>query len=219
MNPPFNWECPYCNRFCVVTDANFFTSRTTLDKGQEGPVRIIRLDFIVCANPDCRRFTFQVVMVRPAGRSETMQEEPEQAWTLLPPPGSGRKLDGVPAAILTDFQEAVRIVALSPRCASVLARQCFQKAIMDFYKPPKLPMEKIPELLKARLHPYTWEAIANLLQANPELNQWVKKGVTTAAEVSLENAEAVIRLTELFLKETYVSKFEKARQLRPNKES
>lgn len=213
---PFKWHCPYCNCFCVVSEANFIQTQTTLDKGQEGPARIITLEFIICPNPDCRRFTFKVAMYLTKGKSEVSAENCEHQWTLLPLSGCEQYFEGVPAPILRDYQEATRILGLSPRSAALLARRCLQQIIQDFFKVVKPQLDKAFDIVcKTRLDPVISTGIAARLgKESGRVSDFIKQGLSLGIEVKAEEARDLLWLVEILLRETYVAKNEKLKQVR-----
>ncbi|TCL65307.1 hypothetical protein EDC14_101755 [Hydrogenispora ethanolica] len=213
MNP-FKWHCPYCNCFGVVTETNFYQTQTTLDKGQDGPPRIITMEFVICPNPECRRFTFKVTMYLSKGRNEGEPENREFQWTLLPLSGCEQYFEGVPALILADYQEAVRILTLSPRSAALLARKCLQNILADFFKIAKPLGKAFPIVLKSRLDPVIAAGItARFQKEGRRLEEFIKQGLSLASAVKPEEVRELIWLVEILLRETYVSKYEKLKQV------
>jgi hypothetical protein len=212
---PYNWQCPFCHRFSVVTDANRVTAQTTLDKGQRGGFRIIDQEFIICSNPDCQQFSFKVNLYRSAtGRIECSKENLEHTWNLLPYPDEKFFPDCIPKPQLADYQEAVRLKPISRRASAALALHCLDQLFLKRIRSKKKlkkgkPFQNVREPFLKRVldEATTVEGIGLLLE----------KGINLDHEIRLDQVEKLIWLIEVLFKEFYIIEYEKNRQFQPKK--
>ena len=92
----FNWTCPHCERAVTISDERTTTNRHTLFiSNSDGGYSLIT-NFIVCPNPDCRRFTLTARLreSRPTedGSSGERLGKVVHEWRLIPSPkGKNRR--------------------------------------------------------------------------------------------------------------------------------
>ena len=131
----FEWNCPFCDKASIVTDANYETKQAWFALKNAHGSRMIELRFIVCANPKCREFTLDATMFE-YRRSPVGSEVGKylKNWPLVPPSGAKSFPSYVPKAILDDYVEACLVRDLSPKASATLSRRCLQGMIRDFWE-------------------------------------------------------------------------------------
>jgi len=83
----FNWTCPHCERAVTISspERHSLSTHTLRIEHAEGK-RALRTVFIVCPNPECKKFTLTAslcqVVSAPDGRELFLNTLKE--WSLIP---------------------------------------------------------------------------------------------------------------------------------------
>jgi hypothetical protein len=158
----FHWTCPYCDRDTTITDSNYEISGFSLGKDSVDGRRSFRAHKIVCPNPKCRKFTFELAMFKyEFSKISSQWEETDfiQSWKLLPPSAAKVFPDYVPQPIRDDYLDACQIRDLSPKASATLSRRCLQGMIREFWGVKKARLIDEIEAIKDKTDALTWEAI------------------------------------------------------------
>ena len=148
------WQCPYCGARQVLSAET--RQARTLDyaiqhsahlaahnytgialTSQFGPVGLYAIS-TACMNPECNQLTLEVQLqeaTHQSGRGGYVTStltKPLQSWRLLPESMAKPQPEYIPAHIRQDYEEACRILNLSPKASATLARRCLQGMIRDF---------------------------------------------------------------------------------------
>ena len=205
----FNWTCPHCDRAVTITGNRITTDRHTLWQENSDGRRSLISTFIVCPNPDCRKFTLTAKLheSKIEQHSEVIGQQ-LQAWNLVPSSSAKSFPSYIPATILGDYQEACYIRDLSPKASATLSRRCLQGILRDFWqvKPGRL-VDEIDQI-KDRVDPLTWEAI-DALRKLGNIGAHMEKDINLIVDVDPQEAELLIGLIETLLKEWYVVREER----------
>src|SRR4051794_16321199 len=95
---------------------------------------IMRALFIVCPNPQCRKYTLNVTLSKYEFKNNTwITGDTIQDWDLIPASDAKVFPDYVPGVIRADYSEACAIKKLSPKASATLARRCLQGMIRDYW--------------------------------------------------------------------------------------
>ena len=206
----FNWICPHCERAVTISEGRITTDRHTLYIDNAEGRRSLVTSFIVCPNPNCRRFTLTARLfesARTPDGGERLGKTLEQ-WSLIPPPKGKSFPPYIPAAILEDYREACSIKVLSPKASATLARRCLQGILRDFWqvKPGRL-VDEI-EQIKTKLDPLTWDAIEAVRKIG-NIGAHMEKDINLIVEVDPDEAELLIGLVETLFREWYIAREER----------
>lgn len=114
----------------------------------------------------------------------------------------------IPEAIREDYFEACRIRELSPKASAALARRCLQGMIRDFWDIQKGRL--IDEILELKNHVEStiWGAIDAVREVG-NIGAHMEKDVNLIIDVEPGEAEKILGLIELLLKEWYVARKER----------
>ena len=172
--------------------------------------------FIVCPNPKCREFTLDLALfdstyVKQA--AEWQMGKVLKTWNLIPPSKAKPFPTYIPKQILQDYQEACLIVDASPKASATLSRRCLQGAIRDFWKIAKANLKQEIEELKSRVDADTWTAIDTIRKVG-NIGAHMEKDVNVIVDVGPDEAEKLLWLIELLLKDWYVAKHEREEKLK-----
>jgi len=206
----FNWICPHCERAVTISDGRLTEKWHTLYiDNADGRCTLVSI-FIVCPNPDCRKFTLTASLWESEyanGSRDNLVRE-LQTWSLIPPSASKHFPEYVPQAIREDYQEACLIRDLSPKASATLSRRCLQGILRDFWnaKPGRL-VDEIKQV-KERVDPVIWEAI-EAVRTLGNIGAHMEKDINVIVDVEPEEAALLIGLVETLLKEWYVAREER----------
>lgn len=206
----FRWNCPFCNHDSIVTYSNHHVNHTDLQiDNAEGRKRAY-LTFIVCPNPDCKKFTFAVALynVNESGEIGDMVK----SWRLIPPSEAKVFPDYIPKPILDDYLEACLIRDLSPKASATLSRRCLQGMIRDFWKVQKARLIDEIDAIEEKVDPLTWEAI-DAVRKIGNIGAHMEKDINLIIEVEPNEASQLINLIEILIKDWYITRYERRKSL------
>ncbi|WP_395949486.1 DUF4145 domain-containing protein [Aeromonas mytilicola subsp. aquatica] len=205
----FNWICPHCDRAVTITENRTTTNRHTLWQENADGRRSLISTFIICPNPDCRKFTLTADLRESQSAQGTeILGQTLQSWNLVPSSSARSFPSYIPRTILGDYQEACYIRDLSPKASATLSRRCLQGVVRDFWqvKPGRL-VDEIDQI-KDRVDPLTWGAI-DALRKLGNIGAHMEKDINLIVDVDPQEAELLIGLIETLFKEWYVGREER----------
>lgn len=205
----FNWTCPHCERAVTISDERLTSNTHTLSIENAIGRRTLHSLFIVCPNPECKKFTLTVALHESQfvpGRERLVKKL--QEWPLIPHSASKHFPDYVPRAIREDYGEACLIRDLSPKASATLSRRSLQGILRDFWKvKPGRLVDEIEEV-KDRIDEVTWDAIEAVRKLG-NIGAHMEKDINVIVDVDPEEAALLIGLVETLLKEWYVAREER----------
>ncbi len=206
----FNWTCPHCERAVTISDERLSSETHTLYIENAIGRRTLHTLYIVCPNPQCKKFTLTVALHESQSTPHGMERlvKKLQEWSLIPPSASKHFPDYVPQAIREDYGEACLIRDLSPKASATLSRRCLQGILRDFWKvKPGRLVDEI-EQVKDKIDPITWDAIEAVRKLG-NIGAHMEKDINVIVDVDPEEATLLIGLVETLLKEWYVAREER----------
>ncbi|MEI7836427.1 MAG: DUF4145 domain-containing protein [Planctomycetota bacterium] len=180
--------------------------------GSEGP-HMVACAYIVCPNEECKQAALQVSLTdRKWDGREFSPTKLLRTWRLLPESSAKAFPNYIPKAIMDDYNEACLIVDKSPKASATLSRRCLQGMIRDFWevKPARL-VEEI-KAIEDKTDPQTWKAI-DAVRRIGNIGAHMETDINVIVEVEADEAEALILLIEVLLKDWYVTREERAKRL------
>ena len=210
----FSWTCPFCNQPTTVTENDFSANIEDLwINNSEGELRFIH-QFIVCPNPSCKRVSLEVMLHK---RIKDHLNNPRTGdlikhWHLMPSSNAKAFPSYIPTPILDDYNEACLIRDLSPKASATLSRRCLQGILRDFWgvKPKRL-IDEI-ESIKDKVDPLTWDAIDSVRKIG-NIGAHMEKDINVIVDVEPDEAELLLNLIEMLLKDWYVLREERKDRL------
>jgi len=210
MAESFSWTCPFCNQVATITDNNVSHSFHQFDRGNKDGDLGISTDVIVCPNSTCREYVITAFLRKTkfvaSGRVWT--GDALSLWTLRPKSNARTFPDYIPAAILSDYNEACLIANDSPKASATISRRCLQGIIRNFWgiSKPRL-IDEIGEL-EGKIDASTWKAIDAVRRVG-NIGAHMEKDVNVIVDVEPEEAAALIGLIEFLLKDWYVARHDR----------
>lgn len=214
----FSWTCPFCNRPVTITSEDVCLGTVRLINENTDGYRFLDCEFIVCPNPECKKFTLRAelwdIESIIGGGYERRGKAPLRTWQLIPQSKAQSFPDYIPKAILDDYNEACLIKDLSPKASATLARRCLQGIIRDFWrvkvKSGKLSDEIVE--IEDKVDPTTWGAI-DAVRSVGNIGAHMEKDVNLIVDVEPNEAELLIGLIEILLKDWYIAREQKKSHL------
>jgi hypothetical protein len=136
-----------------------------------------------------------------------------QEWDLIPSSDAKVFPDYIPAPIRTDYSEACAIKKLSPKASATLARRCLQGMIRDFWGISKGRLIDEIEDIKDKVDPPTWQAI-DAVRSIGNIGAHMEKDINIIVDVDPNEAAQLIQLSEILMKDWYVTRQERQERLK-----
>lgn len=208
----FNWTCPYCQRHVTITNTISGNSMTLYHENADGR-HTLDTTFIVCPNPECRRFTLEASLHessrQPGG--EKLGRKVKH-WRLVPPSNARVFPEYIPKPLIDDYTEACLIKDASPKASATLSRRCLQGIIRDFWKvKPSRLVDEI-EAIKDKTDHLTWEAIDAVRKVG-NIGAHMERDINLIVEVDPNEAELLINLIETLFQDWYINREERKKRL------
>jgi hypothetical protein len=216
---PFNWTCPYCDRDTTITDTHDRGEFGVSLKNADG-TRLFVHSLIVCPNPKCQKFTLRLLMYEAkftrfqSGGGRFEQGNLIEEWSLIPPSSAKVFPDYVPKVIRDDYTEACAIRDLSPKASATLSRRCLQGMIRDFWEVKVSKGRLVDEIdaIKDKLDTETRDAI-DAVRKIGNIGAHMEKDINVIVDVEPNEAQLLIGLIELLVKDWYIAKHNRAERL------
>ena len=196
------FKCPYCNHVialntstCSVRAIDFRIIYNPAVTDNYDPYAIL-LTYYRC--PNCGEESIVV-----DGKGTKMQGL--HKW-IRPSSIAIQYPDYIPEQIRSDYEEAAAIKDLSPKASATLARRCLQGMIRDFWNihdKPNLYQEI--DAIKEKVAPSTWKAL-DATRKLGNIGAHMEKEIDRIIEIDPFEAERLIKLIELLMKEWYINR-------------
>ncbi len=218
MAEVFHWTCPFCDRDTTVTESDFERAAFRLTHKSSDGYRHFKTLLIVCPNPQCRKFTLSLEM-----REQTYSSSPTspgwkigellQAWNLIPPSTAKVFPEYVPEPIRDDYVEACLIRDLSPKASATLSRRCLQGMIRNRWGVSENKLVDEIDAIKDKTDTLTWDAI-DAVRKIGNIGAHMEKDINIIVDVDPNEAQLLIELIELLVKDWYIAKHEREKRLK-----
>lgn len=134
---------------------------------------------------------------------ETLQD-----WGLLPGSLARPQPEYIPQPIVNDYEEACRILQLSPKASATLSRRCLQGMIRDFWGVSKKRLKDEIDALEDKVTPETWQSI-DAVRSVGNIGAHMEKDVDVIIDIEPGEAELLIKLIEDLFKDWYVNRHQR----------
>ncbi len=215
MAESFNWNCPYCNHAATITSSNFSTFTNYFDDGNKDGSLAIWSSVTVCPNNECKEYAIKARLYKvknvPSGRQFIGNSL--ITWQLKPQSKAKPFPSYIPKQILDDYQEACLINDLSPKASATLSRRALQGIIRHYWGIKKSRLQDAINELKGKVDQSTWEAI-DAVRSIGNIGAHMEKDINLIIDVEPNEAELLIGLIEILLKDWYIAKHEREQHLK-----
>jgi len=225
--PGVSWDCPFCKRAVSGTARDYVQAY----RSERGHDLQLGVRFLECPHFACKQVAIlaRLEIAKPVdllgaalvGRRDGAMQPvglPEEIWIRPSMPDIKEFPEYIPAAIRQDYEEACKILTLSPTASATLSRRCLQGMIRDFHGETKDRLIDEINAIEDKVDPLTWEAIDALRQianigAHGNIGAHMEKDVNLIIDVEPNEAQALIGLNEMLFKEWYIHRKERQKNL------
>ncbi len=215
MADGFNWKCPFCNHASTITYLNCGGDTLHFEKGNKDGDLGLLSEVIVCPNSECKEYTIKAGLYKtkkkPNGDREFI-DEPLLQWQLRPQSKARPFPSYIPPQILDDYREACLVKDLSPKASATLSRRALQGIIRDFWGIKKNRLIDEINELKGKVDQPTWDAI-DAVRSIGNIGAHMEKDINLIVDVEPKEAELLIGLIEILLKDWYIARYERQQHL------
>lgn len=195
-----SFTCPYCQNMFALHLQTHKKLYVNFD-GQlcdEKDSSSVCVEYFHC--PNCDKMTVTAMGLGPYT---------EFPVTNLRPTSLARKFpDYVPESIRTDYKEAYDILTLSPKASATLSRRCIQGMIRSIWNVKHGTLYNEISNIKGKIDPTLWKAIDSLRQLG-NIGAHMENEINTIVDIDSGEAEKLIKLVELLIKEWYIIPYER----------
>lgn len=201
------FTCPYCGMVMSVNDHTRSVQLPSFESacGINSPTMAknykdstIGIEFYKC--PNCGEYTIYATGRGDAVKNVCVPIRPQSAAKQYP--------EYIPQPIREDYEEACAVLHLSPKSSAALARRCLQGMIRDYWGIVQNRLvDEIAEL-KDKVQPDLWQAIDSLRSLG-NIGAHMEKDVNLIVDIDPGEAEKLIKLIELLMKEWYINRHER----------
>ncbi|HEJ7160054.1 DUF4145 domain-containing protein [Serratia marcescens] len=208
-----SWTCPYCGQIAtekaVPAKAESMVFREDTRYGT--PIMMTSL-IEICPNDECKEIVVSSgLSIAKIVDGQWTPQERLDVWKLRPQAAVKVFPDYIPKAILDDYKEAALICNLSPKASATLARRCIQGMIRDFWAVKAGRLVDEINAIEGQVDHGTWEAI-NAIRSIGNIGAHMERDINLIVDVEPEEAELLIQLIEVLLKDWYVEREERHRR-------
>ncbi len=209
-------QCPYCQHHFTLTDKDCETKEINLNiADSSGLYKQGLLKHLVCPNEECKRtiifLSLYYVQYNQIARrmihGKNFFEE-----MLVPKNVSKIYPEYIPQQLREDYEEACKIIQLSPKASATLSRRCLQGIIRDYHGITKSRLVDEVNALQGKIEPDVWSAI-DAVRKIGNIGAHMEKDVNVIVDIEPEEAQQLIRLIEMLFDEWYVRREERKKQL------
>ena len=212
----FNWTCPYCASKTTINSNNFSASENGMTINNAEGYRLIRNEWIVCPNSDCKKITLTAILYDYQFNStfrEWNRKEKIKHWNLLPNSFAKTFPDYIPEVLRRDYEEAASIIEQSPKASATLSRRCLQGIIRDFWGVSKSRLVDEINAIEDKVDPLTWKSIDAIRKVG-NIGAHMEKDINLIIEVDPQEAYLLLQLIELLFEEWYIHRHERELKLK-----
>lgn len=200
-----SFRCKFCNVAIPITLDTYRSQTPSFNSTQwrnalrtpspEPKEDGILVEFFKC--PECNK-----VSVKISGEG-TQYPQNYSSW-FYPSSSAKQYPDYVPLPIRTDYEEACKILNLSPKSSATLSRRCIQGMIRDVHKIQETTLYKEIDAIKELIDSTTYKALHSLRQLG-NIGAHMEKDINTIVDIEPDEAEKLLKLVEYLIEVWYIS--------------
>lgn len=195
------FKCPYCGT-ALSTENDLNTSYikdgfslTTNDIAFCSDAEFLCIDEYNC--PECKNPT---IIVTGFGKKYKTID------TIILPDSLAKQFPNyIPKQIRQDYEEAYKILKLSPKASATLSRRCLQGMIHDFWNIKEKNLLFEITALKDKVTPAEWQVI-DALRKLGNIGAHMEKDINTIIEIDENEAEKLLKLIEFLIEKWYINR-------------
>ncbi len=159
---------------------------------------------IVCPNNECKKLSLEVIIKQLERTiSNDINWIEKHKFQLLPDSIAKPFPEYVPEAIRKDYQDACRILNITPTASAALSRRCLQGMIRNCFQITGKNLYSEINALKDKVTSPVWEAINTARKLGNIGAHMVDVGLI--ADVTEGEAELLVALNEMLIRKWYIA--------------
>lgn len=163
----------------------------------------VEVHFFKC--PNCLNTTVKILGVGTQFTNKEMFFYPDSHAKQYP--------DYIPQAIRDDYEEAYKIVNLSPKASATLSRRCLQGMIRDFWEiTPQKNLAQEIDAIDDRVTPQI-KAVLHSVRKLGNIGAHMEHDVNLIVDIDSNEATQLIKLIELLIKNWYIDRYDNEKLL------
>lgn len=204
------FQCPYCMHLIAANETSHsrqypsFYNPKGYDPMQDANSwydnTCVELNFYRC--PNCNQTTISAIGRGKEVKDVNVQIRPLSKAKIFP--------NYIPTSIRKDYEEACAIVNLSPKASATLSRRCLQGMIRDYWNISGSTLYKEIDALSDKIPSDLWSSI-NALRQLGNIGAHMEKDTDVIIDIDPNEANTLIQLIELLMKEWYINREERTR--------
>jgi len=211
----FNWICPHCGSKTTINDDHSSLEEHKMNiSSSDGDGRIIQTLFIICPNEECKKVTLIAELFELNYTPHIWRKGKSlKQWRLIPDSDAKVFPDYIPIVLKNDYEEAAKIITLSPKASATLSRRCLQGIIRDFWGISKSKLIDEINAIEEKVDPLTWKSIDAVRKVG-NIGAHMEKDINLIIDVEPNEAKLLLELIELLFEEWYVHRYEREQKLK-----
>lgn len=196
------YRCPFCDEIMSIHEKTRSIHRLSFDGyGFAASARIphLELTFYRCPNEDCQQTSAFARGLYGFIDNNEISIHPQATFECYP--------EYVPLSIRNDYEEACKILHLSPKASATLARRCLQGMIRDFHGIVDKTLNNEIAKLQGIVPAAQWRAI-DAVRKIGNIGAHMEKDVNLIVDIDPEEAEKLIMLIEHLIESWYIQRHE-----------
>jgi len=212
MSNTMDWTCPYCDRAATITNQSFTSTVFRFnDNNKESSTLAVGIMAITCPRKDCREYEITAKLHKWDSTTDRFKEKLLE-WKLRPQSYARPFPTYIPDPIREDYSEACLVRDLSPKASATLSRRCLQGIIRDYWGISRNRLIDEINELKGKIDQPTWDAI-DAVRSIGNIGAHMEKDINVIVDVEPQEAQLLIGLIEILLKDWYVARHERNQHL------
>ena len=193
--------CPFCNASIPVHGSTIRQQTLNFDImcGLSYRPSKYQLKILAVQCPNCSKVSFYAFY--------DGSEMPKRTVNIYPISKAKQFPVYIPLQIRQDYEEAYAILSLSPKASATLSRRCLQGMIRDFWGITKNNLASEIDALQDKIPAAQFTAI-DALRKLGNIGAHMEKDVNTIVDIEPEEAQKLILLIEMLLKQWYIERHE-----------
>lgn len=203
--------CPFCDAKVPISKETFVSRKSSFEfqestrdpryqnaKANNFIEDEVELNFFKC--PGCLKTTVKIIGLG--------TQFPDKEMNFYPESHAKQYLDYIPQSIRDDYEEACKIVNLSPRASATLSRRCLQGMIRDFWNITIIDKPTLAKEIKAiddRVTPQIREVLHSVRELG-NIGAHMEQDVNLLIDIDTNEATKLIKLIELLMKNWYIDR-------------
>lgn len=208
-----SFTCPFCSSVFPKTDASYrlrtpsFMTADSLEFSRlmveevENLIEIdnaVAVEFAVC--PACDKTSIKILGIGKEVRGIKQDFHPSSNAKQFP--------DYVPEAIRQDYEEACKIVNLSPKASATLSRRCLQGMIRDYWSiSGKKNLYQEINSIEDKVDPQVLKVLSGVRELG-NIGAHMEQDIDLIIDIDPGEATQLIKLIEYLIEQWYIKRHE-----------